>query len=463
MIWEKLLDNKRFRLRGKQNPNDARSPFEDDISRIIFSSAFRRLQDKTQVFPLERDSLVRTRLTHSMEVSNIGRSIGLSIEGKLLEKKKIDEKFKGYIPSIIAAAGLVHDLGNPAFGHYGEDAFQSFYSEKSDWMKSNGLNDDQIKDLTKFDGNVQTFRYLTKLQFLKDDLSYNLSFPTLATVVKYPFSSRDGNIKKDPNVCIRKYGFFQSEKDKFQDIWQHLGITTNARYPLTYVLEAADDIAYSANDLEDGVRKCIINSGTFLNKLENYINENNISDDDLLKVVYNKCIEIKKKDEAGIENCIIELFRIEAHSKMIEATVEAFIEDENYNKIMEGTFNSELLEKSKAKNIRKFFSDFAHKDVFSNKDVLKLELMGEEVIKGLLNKFFIIVDVDVDVDTEKLKETKSKAGKMYNLISDNYRFIHEKYSDKSKIDRIQLINDYICGMTDSYALQTYRKLAGIEL
>jgi len=218
MKWEKLLSDKRFRDRSKKDSNDARNAFEDDISRIIFSSAFRRLQDKTQVFPLERDSLVRTRLTHSMEVSNIGRSIGLSVEGKLLKNKAIGEGLKGFIPSIVAAAGLIHDLGNPPFGHYGEDAFKNFYKGKNDTLKD-WLNEELIEDLLHFDGNVQTFRHLLKLQFLKDKFSYNLSYPTLATIVKYPCSSKEGNKKDASNICQKKYGFFKSEKVKFEEIW----------------------------------------------------------------------------------------------------------------------------------------------------------------------------------------------------------------------------------------------------
>jgi dGTPase len=411
MNWKQLLSDKRFRNRGQKYEIDARNAFEDDTSRIIFSSAFRRLQDKTQVFPLERDSLVRTRLTHSIEVSNIGRSIGLSIEGMLLKNHAIEE--------------------------------------------------DEIEDLIQFDGNVQTFRHLIKLQFLKDKHSYNLSFPTLATIAKYPCSSKEGNKKKEEtlNVCLKKFGFFQSEKKEFKEVWDFLGIPEKSRFPLTIILEAADDIAYSANDLEDGVRKNIINSETFLRKLETFLSENRIPKDDPLVDVHKKCQKIKENDTSGIENCIIEQFRIEAHSRMIQSAVEAFLNESNYRLIMEGAFTSELLEKSKAKNIREFFSAFARKDVFSNKDVLKLELMGEVVICGLLDKFFIIVEAE----KENLEGTKTKEGKIFHLISDNFRYLHKTYTDDRKIDRIQLINDYICGMTDSYALQTYRKLTGIEL
>ncbi len=456
MEWTKLLSDTRFRVRGKKEEIDARNPFEDDYSRIIFSSAFRRLQDKTQVFPLERDSLVRTRLTHSIEVSNIGRSIGLSVEGYFLRNGIITDGQKGFIPSIVASAGLIHDLGNPPFGHYGEDAFKTFYSGHRE--KLDDLNENQRKDLLHFDGNVQTFRHLTKLQFLKDEHSYNLSFPTLATIIKYPYSSMEGNVDSE-NICQKKYGYFCSEKNKFDEIRENLGIPGNARFPLTYILEAADDIAYSANDLEDGVRKKIINSDNFLIRLKNFVEENRIPDKDLLVEVYNRCKKIKDEDKSGIENCIIEQFRIEAHSRMIKSAVEAFVDNDNYREIMDGEFKCELLEKSKAKNIREFFSSFARKEIFSNKDVLKLEIMGEEVIKGLLEKFFVIVNAK----KETLEKTKNKEGKIYHLISDNFRFLHEHYTKDSKFDRIQLINDYVCGMTDSYALQTYRKLTGIEL
>jgi dGTPase len=462
MKWNKLLAEKRFRDRDEKDSLDARSAFEDDFSRIVFSSAFRRLQDKTQVFPLERDSLVRTRLTHSFEVSNIGRSLGLSIERELIKNEKLNEKkYRSFIPSIVAAAGLIHDLGNPPFGHYGEDSFKNFYSSKIGELKDIGFNDVQIKDLTKFDGNVQTFRYLTKLQLLKDEYSYNLSFPTLATIVKYPCSSETGNKPNGNNICKKKYGYFTTEEEKFRKIWNYLDIPDMARFPLTFILEAADDIAYSANDLEDGVRKSIINSKIVLEKMQDYIKTNsaNMNNDDLLYRVFDKCTDIRKKDDTKIENCIIEQFRIAAQGEMIKSVVETFTNDKNYKEIMEGNFSFELLKKSKAKNIRNFFSTLANKEVFSCNDVLKLELMGEEVIKGLLEKFYIIVCAN----PSDLKETKKKEGKIYKLISENLRYVYENYTPKGKFDRILLINDYICGMTDSYALQTYRKLTGIEL
>ncbi len=457
MEWKNLLSDKRFRERSKRDPLDARNPFEDDFSRIVFSSAFRRLQDKTQVFPLERDSLVRTRLTHSMEVSNIGRSIGLSVERKLVKDAKLSEEHRGHIPSILAVAGLVHDLGNPPYGHYGEEAFRKFYGCKREALKELGLSEGQLRDLTFFDGNVQTFRYLTKLHYLKDEFSYNLSFPTLASTIKYPVSSSEGN-RKDGDVARKKFGYFCSESEGFSRIWKHLSIPENKRHPLTFLLEAADDIAYSANDLEDAVRKKIINSTTFLEKLEDFLDKNTVSEDDPLRGVHSRCVEIRKNDRSIIENCIVEKFRLEAHAEMIKSVVEAFTNQENYERIMEGGLTSELLMVSRARSIRQFFESFANKHVFSSNDVLMLELMGEEVISGLLEQFF----ETVKADRKDLEKTKSKPGKLYRLISEDLRFLHEEYSNKDAFAGICLINDYICGMTDSYALRTYRKLVGIE-
>ena len=211
--WELLFSEKRFREKSPTTSLDGRNPFESDYGRLISSAPIRRLQDKTQVFPLESNDYISTRLTHSLEVSYIGGSIGQSVEKLLLAKKDISKDYIGYLSSLLRVSGLVHDLGNPPFGHFGEVAIGGFFKEYFD-KHPEGLNDIEKADFIYFDGNVQTFRILTRLYYFGDEYSYNLTYSTLASVVKYPSDSIEGN--KDPFVEIakKKFGYSVSEAEK---------------------------------------------------------------------------------------------------------------------------------------------------------------------------------------------------------------------------------------------------------
>src|ERR1700694_4636971 len=215
MEWEKLLSDKTFRPRSPLKDFDGRDPFENDYGRIISSTFIRRLQDKTQVFPLEESDFIRTRLTHSLEVSSIARSLGKSIEKRLVSDGKLNPKFQWYIPSLLNIAGLVHDLGNPPYGHFGESAiqvfFEKYFSNSSNYNNS-VWTDQEMNDFKFFDGNVQTFRILRKLAYLNDEHSYNITFSTLASIVKYPRSSISGNKgKMATDIAEKKFGFFVTE------------------------------------------------------------------------------------------------------------------------------------------------------------------------------------------------------------------------------------------------------------
>ena len=253
--WEKLLQNKRFRnTRSSIIDNDARNHFDNDYSRIILSPHFRRLQDKAQVFPYDDSDFVRTRLTHSIEVSCFARSLGLAVEKRLYELKELPEKSLGYIPSLLSTAGLLHDIGNPPFGHFGETCIQDFFTHSE---ILDDLNEEEKNDFLKFEGNPQTLRILRKLGPAIDEYSYNLTFPTLSSIIKYPHSSISGNKQASTKSSEKKFGYFQAEKDDFQIISDSLGLG-NKRHPLVFLLEAADDIAYSVSDIEDGCKKGII-------------------------------------------------------------------------------------------------------------------------------------------------------------------------------------------------------------
>lgn len=468
-----LLNSNTEKKRSKREENDGRNPFDSDHDRIIFSSPFRRLQDKAQVFPLERSDFVRTRLTHSLEVASIAKSIGISVEKELIKRNYIGQDKCGYIPVILECAGLAHDLGNPPFGHYGEETIKEVFKKIFEG-KPEELNEYQRSDFLNFDGNCQTIRILTRLQCINDKYGLHLTYATLATLMKYPMDSINGN-KKDKGVSYKKFGYFQSEKEIAEQIVKYVGTKISEgvayRHPLSFLLEAADDIAYSAADLEDGFKKKVIS----------------ISD---IKEAFNNNEEVKKEldkyiqeNEYKSEERIIQRFRIYLQGKMINAVIKTFI-DEQEN-ILSGNFNEEILMKSSAAEIRLKLKEIANKNILSNENIYKTELAGEVVIDYLLN-FFIevmgnkeefinkILEVDGNFDTIDLN---GKVKRVYKLISKDYRVVYEKRVNEilkdntlnNRDDKIReilyntylLITDYISGMTDNYSVELYRRLKGI--
>lgn len=449
--FDQFLIDSRFR-ESITKDHDNRNPFENDFTRVIFSSAFRRLQDKTQVFQLDKGDFVRTRLTHSMEVSSLGRSIGLSLEEELINKGELSESKRGYIPSILATAGLVHDLGNPPFGHFGEGAIQRFFKEYFATHPdiASQLTKEERADLTHFDGNVQTLRVLRKLHYVKDRDGMNLTYAVLATVIKYPFSSLEGN-RDDSGLSRKKFGYFQSEASDFMDIWKAFGI--HDRFPLTYLLEAADDIAYSVADIEDAVKKGLIGREDIKSFLKESLvpltlspQEQEMDFEALFETLYN---EVEKGYKNRLELAVSQ-FRIIAQGFMINAVVEEFLD--NLDAIVEGQYDRDLLESSYASNIRRAFKMIGDR-IFAHKSILENEIVGYNVITYLLEEF--VPAVLSEGEGANLKDRR-----FFNLISSNYRFIYEKFSEKSIYNRLQLAVDYISGMTDNFALNRYRKFHG---
>lgn len=449
--WEQLLEPHTFRTRSDIKKFDGRNPFENDYGRLISSSPIRRLQDKTQVFPLEQSDYIRTRLTHSLEVSYIASSIGTSIEQYLIDIDDLNNNHGGHLSSILRCAGLVHDLGNPPFGHFGETAIQDFFKDYFAKNANCNLSDLEKADFENFDGNVQTFRILRKLQYLVDENSYNLTFPTLASIIKYPSNSIDGNLgKTSSEIAKKKFGYFSSEISDYEEINKKLGLN-NRRHPLVYLLEAADDIAYSAADIEDGAKLGIINYEDIYSVFNKELEDN--------RHVLTTLDEIYKKNKTNnLDRLTLtaQQFRIFTQGKMIEGVIDCF--KENYQLIMNGEFEFELLEKSKYWDIRKAYKELQY-IVFDNKKIIQTELAGGEIINGLLE---IFVNGSESPDFKKSGNTKS--ARLYKTISSNYRFMYENFGYSNKeYNRLQLIVDFISGMTDSYALNLFRKLKGIRL
>ena len=484
-----LLNSNTEITRSKRDYTDARNLFDSDRDRIVFSSPFRRLQDKAQVFPLEKSDFVRTRLTHSLEVSSIARSIGISVENKLCENGYIEQNQKGYIPVILECAGLAHDLGNPPFGHYGEvtikKVFKKIFEDKGN---KNELDDLQKKDFLNFDGNCQTIRILTRLQCLHDKYGLHLTYATLATLMKYPMDSDKGNKKKKEietlGVAYKKFGYFQSERDIADKILTEVGTKIDDgqayRHPLAYLLEAADDIAYSAADLEDGFKKKVISISDIKETFE--------GETEILA-------ELEKynaDNEYNSEERIIQRFRIYLQGKMIKAVIETFIEKQD--EILNGKFKDEILMQSSAKGIRGKLKSIADNKILSNSDIYMTELAGEVAIEYLL-KFFIdaldnnekFIDKIIEVNGEFDKiSLDGRTNRIYNIISTDYRTVYEKQiidilknidsnkelkdDEKAKAKHSQilystylLITDYISGMTDNYSIELYRRLKGIKI
>ena len=453
----KMISPVRFRESSvRKDPTDGRSPFDSDYSRIVLSSHFRRLQDKAQVFPLEPSDFIRTRLTHSLEVACFARGLGLGVEKYLLKKKIITTTEIGYIPTILEVAGLVHDIGNPPFGHFGEEIIKSYFQKIKELPKDNliklafdSLTDEQQADFLNFDGNVQGFRILRKLGLAQDDFSYNLTMPNLATIIKYPYSSLDGNkkISEGGKYCQKKFGYFTSEKEDYNRIIETLGLKEKTRHPLTFLLEAADDIAYSASDIEDGQKLGIITLDSIKRAFANHD-----CPGELVGL---------RKYESNMD-LYVQSLRIKCQSKMLIKTTKEY--NRRIDEIIDGEFDSEILKKSEACKLRAVFEDLSIYN-FSNIKVLKCELLGQEVLSYLLNTFYNALFSKEIYQNGKFNR-KSKEFKIYSLISRNYI---DKACDNGEnfpsdnYKKFMLITDYISGMTDTYALNLYQELTGKPL
>ena len=440
----------RFRKKHKTIPADGRNPFENDYGRLISSAPIRRLQDKTQVIPLGESDFTRTRLTHSMEVSYIASSIGQSIEKELIEKGDISLEQKGYLSSLLRVAGLVHDLGNPPFGHFGEEAIRAFFSDyfKANPQMAKRLNEKEQADFTNFDGNVQTFRILTTLYYFGDEFGYNLSYPTLASIIKYPFDSLTGMQKSEKH----KFGYFVTEEDRYSVINEKLQLN-HKRFPLVYLLEAADDIAYSAADIEDGVKERIITIDDVEDIFNQELKTNTTAVLGLLKTLEHT---FGKHSSLG-QSLIGQKFRIDCQRIMIQGVINSFFE--HYEEIMNGDLDKELIMVSSGADVRTAYKKLQAK-IFNSKSIQIKELGGWQSIQGLLN---IYVKASESDDFKLTGNTFE--GRLYRIMSSSHREIYErveKYQNSTN-NKLRLIVDFIAGMTDRYAVNLYQELKGIKL
>lgn len=448
--FEKMLDGKRFRISDSTpDDTDGRNDFDNDFSRIAMSAPIRRLKDKTQVFPMDEYDFSRNRLTHSVEVLCIARGLALGVEKVLRENGLYDLPHQELV-SILQTAALIHDVGNPPFGHQGEYTIQSFFRET---ILNNPFFAEQFaqlepiqqKDLQYIEGNVQGFRVLCKLGLARDEYSFNLTKPSLCTIVKYPYSSEEGNQKgKGIPHEMEKFGYLNSEKDRYVDIVESLCLLEHQRHPLTYLLEAADDIAYLVCDVEDGVRYGVIDIEKIKKVFEKYDKRNQYVE------IKELVAHLSDENELNLQ-CDIQSLRIKAQSKMIMACTKEFCL--KFDKIIRGKYKGELLENSEAKILRKIFKELGKVNIKSERVVVR-EREGKEAIEYVLDGFLSAILLLTPQTPEYFPEYQ-----LYSYISPNYRKIACEEGEDVPTNiykKFLLVTDYVFGMTDHFLMKIYK-------
>lgn len=474
MNWEQLLSTKRNRGGSGKNRyvrnTDLRSEFEKDYHRIIGSASFRRLQDKTQVFPLDKSDFIRTRLTHSLEVSSFAKSLGQNIGENILVYKKdpsFTSRMKEDICSILQCAGLIHDIGNPPFGHFGEDTIREWFQKNLPVMEYHGTPIDTIltpqmrEDFYHFEGNAQALRLVSKLHFLVDENGMNLTYALLSTIIKYPVSSLEMN-PKSGDIKDRKMGYYFADQEIFEDISKETG-TNGKRHPLTFILEAADDIAYKTADIEDAFVKGFLSYHKLLEELtelqELYFRGGGggFQPADKLTELYLRAKEmhVENPEEYAIKNWIV---RVQGF--VINCATYGFTS--NYQAIMQGTYGHDLFYQTFAEKLMDLLGDLAFREVFTSEPIYRMEVTEATMLDFLLDKFMTAI-IKYDDKTQKLDSIDER---MVSFISSNYKKAYHYHArGKSEIERlylrILLVTDYVCGMTDSYAKRLYQELKAI--
>ena len=440
MTWEQLLSLKRQgdtskRLRIEQD--DTRLGFEVDYDRIIFSSAFRSLQDKTQVIPLSKTDFVHTRLTHSLEVSVVGRSIGRLVGKKIIEKYPHLSAVHGFhmndFGAIVAAAALAHDIGNPPFGHSGEKAIGEYFSIGKGQQFKEHLTPKQWQDLIDFEGNANGFSVLTSSRPGIEG-SLRLSYATLGAFTKYPKES----LPKKPtkNISDKKYGFFQSDKDFFKEVAKELGMISNKsgedigyeRHPLAFLVEAADDICYTIIDFEDGINLGLVSEDFALEYL--------------IKLVKDT-IDAAKYQTLTTKEDRISYLRALAIGNLINDAVRVFVENEEA--ILQGKFHFALTDKSKYKAQMDDIIKLSVKNIYQSREVIEKELSGYQIINTLLDKFITAFN-------------NNHEGKATNYDKLLLKILPEKHhlEKENLYDRLLHICHFISMLTDGKAVELFK-------
>ena len=480
MDWTTLMCSDRIRMATRNvSASDLRTEFEKDYQRIISSASFRRLQDKTQVFPLDKSDFIRTRLTHSLEVANFARSIGKMIGSRIISENKdgsFTEKMREDVSSVLECAGLLHDIGNPPFGHFGEDAIRDWFRKNLPLLEYKGrkvsdvLSPQQREDFYNFEGNTQALRVVTKLHFLVDEHGMNLTKALLATIMKYPVSSEQIGQDKDDITC-KKMGYFAADADIFEDVQKSCG-TCGRRHPLSFALEAADDITYRTADIEDAVKKGLIDIHVLMREMEAAIEDAAKNDAPREQIetskkylaklghYYERALDqgYEEPQLYAVQNLVVRI-----QGLLLACAVDSFMA--NYDAIMSGAYKTELLTGTPGQLVLDILGDVALRYAFLSAPILKLEVAADAIFEFLLGH---TVRALVYYDTDEWKMHRCAVDtKMVGLISPSFMQVYRTYSKDATEEeklylRLLLATDYVSGMTDGYAKRLYRELRGMD-
>jgi dGTPase len=434
MSWERLLSNRRFR--DDETPRareDGRSEFQKDYDRIVFSRAFRRLQGKTQVHPIPQNDHIHTRLTHTLEVTSVGRSLGVRAGMRLKSEGRLPrEIIPEDVGSIVQAACLAHDIGNPPFGHAGEFAIRGWFKRNQGYIAD--LGDDEKLDFEYFEGNAQGLRVVTQLEGRLFEGGLRPTFATLGTLIKYPWAST-----KAIGMINKKFGYFKAEKDIANEIFEELGVVQKdssswARHPLVLLMEAADDICYAIVDLEDGVEMDLID----FDRVEEIL-KNGLTDDEWSQ--YDTIVDSVHRRAAFLRGKVVDY--------LIDEMIATFFKNET--EILEGSFSQSLLDRcgQKAMDLISQSKKLASKDIFSDRRKTQIEIGAYSIIDVLLHEL-----CDANIEYRKNKPS-FKAERVFSLLG-----IDAPKPENDLYTSLLRITDFVSGMTDQSAVRLSRQLNG---
>lgn len=436
MDWQRLVSTTRLGKEDDHANAGTRTEYLKDWDRLVYSSAFRRLQDKTQVFPLSDSDYVRTRLTHSIEVSSVGRSLGMLCGQFICEKEKTLQMAAQDFGSIVAAACLAHDIGNPPFGHSGEAAIQSWFKERGA-SYFDTFSERERQDFLRFEGNAQGFRLITRLQNAHNRGGFQLTYAVLAAFGKYP---RPSELPKSKKISEKKFGYCADDAEHFKAIAEGVGLVPKGegaycRHPLAFLMEAADDVCYNIVDLEDGHRL------------------GRISFEETHRLLSPIAFPAGQAESASYQQIDsnpgkVEYLRARAIGNLIESVVEVF--KDNYASIMDGEFEDDLVSNCNFAPQLAAIKQVSISNIYTTPAVLEIEAAGFEILGGLLNKVAPALFTPAAERSPVQKKIAEIVPKQFNQGASPYQ-------------RLLGATDYISGMTDTFALSMFRRLHGMEL
>ena len=486
-IYSNILSTTRLRpseVQGRTIVTES----ESDRGRILFCPAFRRLQQKAQVFSMEPNAAVRSRLTHSLEVSQLGRFIADEIGTRLGDELGLDERVA--FVNFVEAACLLHDIGNPPFGHFGEAAIQKWfrdnganYIKKSIKLKDGDLGSgdlrlkDALYDFVEFDGNPQGLRIVTRLQWNTDEFGLNLTTTTLASFLKYVRCAGDD---VSGGAFSKKAGFFSTEKKIIEAVWGGFGYLLPQRFPLAYIMEAADDIAYCISDLEDSIEKGVVDEKSALIEIGSRFNLCDIDTNDCVLLNVKNAIECMLSGSRGDgKEFTYTDFRTTLNRTIVRYVADRYVERQK--EVLAGTLDSLVPESSPAGAILKTLKEYCRDYVYCHDSIQRTELAGYTAIRGLLDHYGPLLSLSRKSFSFALdggrKDEEGKSilieSKLLSLFPDRYIKVYKNYISEIEGDdegdflewnaRAHLVVDFISGMTDDFAMTTYRTLSGMRL